>query len=225
MKKFLLIVAVLVVAAGASQAQLRQFYIGPSVVFKGGINAANIPDGYKTAANFNGIPDIGFTFRWMFDKNSALGLCFDGEYATYSFRMRPESEAAANDNNTYVYKPSYITISPGLFFSGVTLNLALNIPSGINVQTVAGNDGPGFFTYTQQDLNSPNLEIRLGGQIMTLESETGHLNIVLRGGYMLTGVLRTDAFGNDKLFGSSSFNPNVASVGLGVNYLFDLGAM
>lgn len=225
MKKTLLIVAALCLVAGSAHAQLRQFYIGPSVVFKGGINAANIPEGLKTGANFNGIPDMGFTFRWMFDKNSALGLCLDGEYSTYSFRMRPENESVANDDNTYVYKPQYITISPGLFFSGITLNLAINLPTGIDVSSVSGNASPTLFTVTSNDMTSPNMELRLGGQIKAWETETGVMNVVIRGGYMLTGLLKDEYFGTNNIFGDSSFNPNVASVGIGINYLFDLQAL
>ena len=229
MKKVLIVMAALVLLGGSAHAQLRQYYLGPSVVFKGGVNAASIPEGYKTSANFNGIPDIGITFKWMFDKNSSIGLLVDAEYATYSFRMRNENEELANDNTTIVYKPQYITFAPGIYFSGVTVNLAVGLPTGINVQTVAGDVPNTKFIFTSQDMNTPNIEIRVGGQIPVLDSETGHMNIVIRGGYMLSGVLKSEYFGNsgsgNEHFPSSSFNPNVASLGIGINYLFDMGAL
>ncbi len=217
MKRILVLLSV--VAVMTTTAFSQNIYLGPSVVFKGGTNAGNIPDGTKTAFNFNGLPDIGLTFKWMFDKESSLGLLFDAEYATYSYRMRPEDENVANDDNTLVYKPSYISLSPGLFFSGFTLNFAFGFPSSYSVQTVSGNDA-GLFVGTQQDLNGPSIEIRLGGMIRAMKSDAGELNIVLRAGYMLTGLYQPDYFTNNGL--DDSLNPNVVSGGIGINYLFNL---
>jgi hypothetical protein len=210
----LVMVAVVTIAATS-----QNMYLGPSVVFKGGTNAGNIPEGMKTAANFNGIPDIGLTFKWMFDKESSLGLLFDAEYATYSFRMRPEDENFANDDNTLIYKPSYISFSPGLYFSGVTLNVAFGFPSGMNVQSVSGNENT-FFEVTQQDLNAPSVEIRLGGMIRAIKSDLGEFNVVLRAGYMVTGMYQPDYFTNNGF--DDSYNPNIVSAGIGINYLFNL---
>lgn len=224
MKRVLVLLSV--VAVMTTTAFSQNMYLGPSVVFKGGTNAGSIPDGVKTGANFNGIPDIGLTFKWMFDKESSLGLLFDAEYATYSFRMRPEDEEVADDNNTYIYKPSYISLSPGLFFSGFTLNFAFGFPSSINVQNVAGDEGGAFYTLTQQDLNGPSIEIRLGGMIRAIKSDAGELNIVLRAGYMLTGTLQPEYFEgpiqSNVFFQDESYNPNLVSAGIGINYLFNL---
>lgn len=209
------IVAVMTIAATG-----QNMYLGPSVVFKGGTNAGNIPEGTKTAANFNGIPDIGLTYKWMFDKESSLGLLFDAEYATYSFRMRPEDEDFANDDNTFIYKPSYISLAPGLFFSGVTLNVAFGFPASYTVKSVAGDDANTFFEVTQQDLNAPSIEIRLGGMIRAIKSDMGEFNIVLRAGYMVTGMYQPDYFTKYNL--DDTNNPNVVSAGIGFNYLFNL---
>lgn len=217
MKRVLVLLSV--VAVMTTTAFSQNIYLGPSVVFKGGTNAGNIPEGTKTAFNFNGLPDIGLTFKWMFDKESSLGLLFDAEYATYSFRMRPEDENVANDDNTFVYKPSYISLSPGLFFGGFTLNFAFGFPSAYSVQTVSGND-PGFFEVTQQDLNGPSVEIRLGGMIRAIKSDAGELNIVVRAGYMLTGMYQPEYFTNNEL--DETNNPNIVSGGIGINYLFNL---
>lgn len=210
----LVMVAVVTIAATS-----QNMYLGPSVVFKGGTNAGNIPTGTKTEANFNGIPDIGLTFKWMFDKESSLGLLFDAEYATYSFRMRPEDETFATDDYTYIYKPSYISFAPGLYFSGVTLNVAFGFPSGYNVQSVSGNENTPF-EVTQQDLNAPSVEIRLGGMIRAIKSDLGEFNVVLRAGYMVTGMYQPDYFTNNEL--DDTYNPNIVSAGIGLNYLFNL---
>lgn len=223
MKRVLVLLSVVAVMTTTMFAQ--DIYLGPSVVFKGGTNAGSIPEGYKTGANFNGIPDIGLTFKWMFDKESSLGLLFDAEYATYSFRMRDEDDNTP-DEEIYVYKPSYISLSPGLFFSGFTLNFAFGFPSSINVSTVAGEEGGAFYTLTQQDLNGPSIEIRLGGMIRAIKSDAGELNIVLRAGYMLTGTLQPEYFEgpiqSNVFFQDESYNPNLVSAGIGINYLFNL---
>ena len=223
MKKVLVFVFVLIGFSTAGHAQLQQYYLGPTLLFKGGVNAANIPDGLKTEANFNVIPDFGITFRWMFDKNSAIGLLFNAEYATYSFKMRPESESFANDNNTFIFKPSYFSFAPGIYFSGVTFNVAFGFPASYTVATVAGDDGTGTWSPVSSDLNSPSIELQLGGMITVWETDTGELNILLRGGYMVNGMYKTDAPTLDNIFDGN--NPAVASAGIGLNYLFDLVAL
>ena len=155
MRKIVLLVAVLIGMTAVSEAQLQRYYIGPSILFKGGLNATDIPEGLKTDPNFNGLPDFGITFKWMFDKNSALGLLVDANYATYSYRMRPENESLANDNNTFVIKPQYFTLAPGLYFSGVTLGVAFGFPASYTINSVAGGDGTGSWQAFTDDLNGP----------------------------------------------------------------------
>ena len=164
MKKALLLLAILAAVATTAEAQRKQIYLGPSLLFKGGVNAGNIPEGTKTGFDFHAMPDIGVTFKYMFSKTSAMGATLDLEYATQSFRMRPESEAAANDNNTIIYQPSYFSIAPNVFLSGVTLGAAFGFPTAFSVTNVAGDDF-GDLGGTSDNLTSPSIEIRLGGMI------------------------------------------------------------
>lgn len=230
MKKVLILLAVLAAVATNAEAQRKQIYLGPSLLFKAGVNAGNIQEGQKTGVNFHFLPDIGMTFKYMFSKNSAVGAVLDIEYTTYSFRMRPESESAANDNNTYVFQPSYFSIAPNLFLSGVTIGAAFGFPMSYSSQTVAGNEGMLGYD-SSDDLNSPSIELRLGGMIKVMESDGGELNILIRGGYMVTGLYNTDAAvlsdyfrgtGSDRAGDPATFNPALVSGGIGVNYLFDL---
>lgn len=220
MKKVLILLAVLVAVVANAEAQKKQIFLGPSMLFKAGVNAGNIPDGSKTAMNFHAMPDLGLTFKYLFSKSSSVGAVLDVEYATYSFRMRPESESAANDNNTVIFQPSYISFAPSIFLSGVTLGAAFGFPSAFCVQNVAGDDF-GAIAGTTDDLNSPFIEIRLGGMIRVLESDAGELNILIRGGYNVNGLYNADYFGSEA--GADEFNPVLASGGIGVNWLFDLG--
>jgi hypothetical protein len=223
MKKFLVLFAVLAMVITIGTAQRQRYYLGPNLLFKGGVNAGSIPEGLKTGANFNGIPDFGLTFRFMFDKNSALGLLLDAQYATYSFRMRPESESFANDNNTFVFKPSYFTIAPGLYFSGVTFNVAIGFPAGNSLATVAGTDGTGSYVANVDDLNGPAIELQLGGMIAAWKTDMGVLSVLIKGGYMVTGMYKEEAPIYKNIFAGN--NPAIASASIGLNYLFDLGAL
>ena len=217
MKKVLILLAVLAAVATNAEAQRKQIYLGPSLLFKAGVNAGNIPEGQKTGVNFHFLPDIGLTFKYMFSKTSAVGAVLDMDYATYSFRMRPGSESAANDNNTIVFQPSYFSLAPSLYLSGVTIGAAFGFPTAYSVSNVAGDDLSGLGG-TSDDLNSPSIELRLGGMIKVMESDGGELNILIRGGYNVTGLYNSEYFGD----GSDEFNPVLASGGIGVNYLFDL---
>ncbi len=220
MKQALIVLAVLVAVAAPAEAQMKQIYLGPSLLFKGGTNAGNIQEGAKTGFNFHAIPDLGVTFKFMFSKSSGAGAILDLEYATYSFRMRPESESAATDENTFIFKPSYFSIAPSLYLSGVTIGAAFGFPMAYNVSNVAGTDLSSI-AGTTDNLSSPSIELRLGGMITVLESDLGQLNVLIRGGYMVTGLYNKDYFDG----GSDEFNPKMVSGGLGLNYLFDLGAL
>jgi len=214
MKKVLILLAVLVAVATNVEAQRKQLYLGPSLLFKAGVNAGNIPESQKTAVNFHFLPDIGLTFKYMFSKSSAVGAVLDVEYATYSFRMRPENESTVTDDNTIITQPSYFSIAPNLYLSGVTIGAAFGFPTALSMSTVSGND----FDVSSDNLNSPSIELRIGGMIKAMESDGGELNIVIRGGYNVTGLYSAEAFNG----GSDEFNPKLASGGIGVNYLFDL---
>jgi len=220
MKQALIVLAVLVAVAAPAEAQMKQIYLGPSLLFKGGTNAGNIPEGQKTGFNFHALPDLGVTFKYMFSKNSAAGAVLDLEYASYSFRMRPESESVATDDNTFVFRPSYFSIAPSLYLSGVTIGAAFGFPMAYSVNTVSGVDYSSI-AGSKDNLTSPSIELRLGGMITVLESDLGQLNVLIRGGYMVTGLYNKDYFEG----GSDEFNPKLVSGGIGLNYLFDLGAL
>lgn len=214
MKKVLILLAVLAAVATNAEAQRKQMYLGPSLLFKAGVNAGSIPEGQKTAVDFHFLPDLGITFKYMFSKNSAVGAVLDVEYATYSFRMRPENESTVTDDNTVVYQPSYFSIAPNLYLSGVMIGASFGFPTALSVSTVSGND----INISSDNLNSPSIELRLGGMIKAMESDGGELNILIRGGYNVSGLYSAESFNG----GSDEFNPVLASFGIGVNYLFDL---
>lgn len=197
----------LVLAATCASAQFLS--VGPTLIFKGGINAGNIPEGQKTGMNISVVPDVAVTGLLRFAKSSDMGATLDLGYTTYTFRMRPESESFANDRNTFIYSAPHFTVTPGLYFSGFQLGVAFGFPGDPSVESVDGSiTVPG----TADASVSPAIEIRAGGMIALWKHDDGVLNAVLHGGYVLSGLEKN----------SGNFNPTPASFGIGINYLFKL---
>lgn len=213
MKRTLLLIAILgsVVTTGV---QAQKFAIGPSLLWKAGVNSGNIPDGSKTGVNFNAIPDLAATFRILLNKSESIGFTLDAGYAQYTYRMRPESESIANDDNTIISKHTFFNLAPMFYLSGFQIGASFGFPLGYNMVRVSGASD--MTIETKQ--TSPNVELRIAGMIPVFRDKTGSVNILIHGGYMLTGVVDKSEFG----IGSDQYNPKVASFGLGVNYLFNL---
>jgi len=210
MKRTVLVVAMLGLMLVVGM-QAQKMAIGPSLLWKGGVNVGNIPTGAKTAVNFNPIPDIAATFRMLLNTEESVGFTADLGYAQYTYRMRPESEAIANDNNTFIYKHSFFNIAPSFFLSGFQIGASFGFPLAYSIMNVSGT--------TEADITakqtSPNIEVRIGGMIPVFRNKTGSVNFLVHGGYMLTGLM--------DLGTTDEFNPKAASFGIGVNYLFNLG--
>lgn len=208
MQRFLTAFAITLVI-GASCASAQFLSIGPTLIFKAGVNAGNIPEGQKTGMNFNAVPDIAVTGLLRFAKGSDMGATLDLGYTTYTYRMRPESESFANDRNSFVYSAPHITIAPGLYFSGFQLGVAFGFPSAPSAESL---DGSISIDGTTDNAASPAIEVRLGGMVALWKHDDGVLNAVVHGGYLVSGL--------DKNGGN--FNPTPASFGIGINYLFTL---
>lgn len=218
--------ALLVFLAFASGVMAQNIFLGPYVLLKVGINGAGTPEGSKSSLNFNGIPDFGITAKWMFDRYSSLGLVGDVGYSTYSFRIGPDNADEAADASTIIFKPSYFTIVPSIYLSGFTLGVAFGIPVAYSVQNAKGDDRSALFLADTRDLTSPLIELRVGGMIPVVKSETGTLSILLQGGYMLTGMVNSTYWQNYRnMFRDYANNPKVISLGVGVNYLFNLSEL
>lgn len=213
MRKATILVFALIL--GVLSVHAQKVFLGPTLLFKAGVNAGNIPEGQKTAMNFNGAPDISANVLWLFNKGANLGIIGDFSYSTLSYRMRPESEAAANDDNTSVIKPTYFTISPGFYLSSFTIGVGLNFPMGINISSVSGNE----ISTNSDNLQSPLIDVRIGGMVPVYEHETGRLSVLVHFAYAVSGLGKPIAGVDD------TYNPKVMSGGLGLAYHFNLTNM
>lgn len=208
MHRFLTVFAITLVV-GASCASAQFLSIGPTLIFKAGVNAGNIPDGEKTGMNINVVPDFAVTGLLRFAKSSDMGATLDLGYTTYTYRMRPESEALASDRNTFVHSAPHFTIAPGLYFSGFQLGVAFGFPGDPSAESV---DGSVKVSGSADNSASPAIEVRVGGMVALWKHDDGVLNAVVHGSYLVTGLEKD----------GGNFNPTPASFGIGINYLFKL---
>lgn len=213
MKNLFALLVATVMVFSTSQLMAQKVLLGPSLVVKGGVNAGNIPEGQKTAFNFHGGPDFSANILYLFNKDMNIGIMGDIGYSTYSYRMRPESESIANDDNTSVIKPSYVVLAPSFFMGGFTIGVALGFPSSYSVSNVSGKIKSDLPT---DNLKSPMIELRIGGMIPLYDFVGGRISIIPQVGYMVSGMVKEVA-GFD-----STYDPKIISGGLGVSYHFNL---
>lgn len=207
MKKVLSVLPLLLLlAVGAVYAQHNYpIGLGPYVGLKAGTNAASIPEGTKTGIALSGMPDFGATVYVPLGKNNHIGFLADLGYSTYAYGERIVIGDVEGD--LYKHQFSYVTLSPSIYLSSFVVGFTFGVPvAASTVFDDATVDG-------ETDNVSTLVELQLGGMIPIMENKGGRLNVMIRAGYMLTGIASE---------GSSEFNPKAATLGLGFNYLFYL---
>ncbi len=215
MKSFLTLSFVLMLVGCSLFTQdLKQLSIGPVIGYKAGISAVNTPQGRKNGVAPSKIPDFGVSAYVPLSSTSNLGLDAEIGLSSYAYLMK----SAFNDKS-YQFNHSYITINPNFYFSGFIIGLSFGIPVSSDY------DGKEIKTSQQNILT----EIKIGGMIPIFKDETGELNIVIMGGYALSGVF-SDFVKYDPVKNelpptetiTKVFNPRIATLGVGFNFLFDL---
>ncbi|TAL69549.1 MAG: hypothetical protein EPN82_06875 [Bacteroidetes bacterium] len=179
------------------------YSIGPFITLKGGVNAADVPDGMKNGFTINGLPDFGASGFIPFGDKSQFGLAADLAYSTYSYDLK--------DNNSIIIKTSsvnYLTLGTNLYIYGFTTGLNFGLPIGGTIKFP--------FTTNEKSTDEMNLflEFRIGGMIPLYYDEIGRVNLIIQLGYFLTEQLKDDY--------SGSYNNHPASGAIGVSYLFNL---
>ena len=208
---FVFCVVVLAASTPLFAADSYSMAVGPYLMLKAGVNAGTIPTGFKTAVVFNGAPDFGAEFYLPFTKSLPVGASLDFGLQTYGILSKPSS--GASDDNTFTTKYHYIAISPSFVASIVSLGFTFGIPSGVSTSNTSG-------TYTNNGSTSDMatiVEAHIGVAVPILNDNTGRLNFLVMGSYVLTGM---DAPSSGAV---TSYNPVVASLGVGFNYLFKIG--
>lgn len=214
MKKIFSLFLIALFALPSLQAEdIKDFSIGPTILYKAGISAINTPKGRKNGVAFNKIPDFGISTYLPLSKTSNLGIATEIAYSSYSYLMK-----SAHNSTEYQFNHSFVTINPNFYFGGFIIGASIGIPMSSDY------DGNEIKTKTQNIM----AEVKIGGMIPIFKDASGELNVFILGGYGLSGVY-DDFVKNDPMSGllptdetvTKIFNPRAASLGLGFNFLFN----
>lgn len=180
--------------------------VGPFLTLKAGVNAASIPTGRKTGVALSGLPDFGVTGYLPLGEKSNIGILADIGYSTYAYGQR--NVFGDIESDLYKVQMSYLTLAPSFYLSGFYIGFDFGLPLSNSVVI----DGKSISGST--DNMSTLVELHIGGMIPVMSDKSGRLNLIIRGGYMLTGTASNS---------DSEFNPKAATAGIGLNYLFNIG--
>lgn len=208
MKNFILATALLIfvnlIVYNSVNAQPKKIYpmsVGAYINGKVGVNAAEVPNGVKNGVLvLNGV-DFGAVGYFPFSKTSNTAGLLEIGYSSFPFKLA----AAGNSSIESDIKMNYVTVSPQIYFSGFTIGCDL----GFHASTEIKNNKFEF----EDEVGEFMLNIKLGGMIPIWVTETGRINLLLKGIYAITG----SSYGIGEDF---EFHP--ASLGIGLNYLFNL---
>lgn len=182
--------------------------IGPFITGKGGVNTIDPPQGIKNGFAVVPLPDFGVSTLIPFIPNGQTGALIDLSYSSYAYQLK----MYGNEDVNWVDRFSYFNIGPSFYFSGFTAGLNLGFPMG-------GSIGESKLL-PQKDIKSEDmamlLEVKLGALLELLNTPTGSLNFIIQGGYVLSGLYKTE------VISFNSLNPQPAQLSLGLNFLFNV---
>ncbi|MFN3306489.1 MAG: hypothetical protein ACK42Z_04805, partial [Candidatus Kapaibacteriota bacterium] len=101
----------------------------------------------------------------------------------------------------------YINFGVGFEFSSFLLSLNIGLPSSGKLGVSQGNS-----IELKKDDMSTMFQIRAGASIPIVQDVLGDLNFIVFADYFLVGALSQD----------NNYNPRIASLSIGLNYMFNL---
>jgi len=205
------------VFTGLSQ-ENTELLIGPGISAKGGMNGVTTPSGRQNDFAFSSLPDFRLDAYYSFSGiKTPMSLGLSLGYTSYSYYINE----TRGEKREFKHNYSYFSISPGFQFDILQLEFLFGVP------VAADMDG--------KDISNSKLnvitELRLTGNIPLFDDETGSLYLFAGAGYMLTGMYKsfeTDDPLLDILIPdypqtiTNEYNPRVASIFLGINYLLNV---
>jgi hypothetical protein len=217
------------------------FYVGPYLAAKGSIKTS-AAEGTKTGPAFNVPPDLGAQILAPIPGASWLRVGLDVGLATYSYESKQESNAT--DDNTLREKYQFVNVFPHLNLYGVVLGVNIGLPSSASAESLSGEkravtgtlsqvggmnvvvpDNPTAEGYDPSKYLATMLEFRIGGSIPLVTSSTGILNLNIMAGYTLNALFTNGRNYLGAYEGTSydeTLNPRVASLSLGLSYVFGI---
>ena len=215
LKKLFFLFALLIILNDLKAEPGQLLSVGPFLTFKGGVNGSEVLKGRKNKVTFNSIPDFGASCFVPLNETGKLAVIVDLAYSSYSFGIKD-----ANGTKEFTENFSYVSLSPNFYFQGFYIGFNFGMPAAADFGSTI--DVGKIATLT---------EIRVGGKIPLYTDDTGTLNFIIQGAYMLSGVF-SDFENNDPLKNeippippdklASQYNPRVVSASLGISYLFNI---
>lgn len=179
-----------------------QFQLGAYLVGKGCVNTVDPPQGIKNDFQLSKLPDFGAKFSYRFEGTNTK-LFMDISYLSAYMKYKLYNNPSINWTNEF----HYFNLGLGFEFSNFLLSLNLGFPTS------------GKWGFTQnlsidlekEDMNTM-LQLRVGAIIPIIKDKIGDLNFIILADYFLVGALSQD----------SNYNPRIASLSIGLNYMFNL---
>jgi hypothetical protein len=178
------------------------FQIGAYITGKGCVNTVEPPQGVKNDFQLSKMPDIGVKFSYQFQPTSSSKVFAELSYLSIYYKQKLYNNSSINWVNEF----HYFNLGVGFEFSSMFLSLNLGFPSS----------GKWGIYVVPLDLKTEEMntmfQIRFGGAIPIFQNRIGSLNFLIFGDYFLVGALTQE----------SNYNPRVASLSIGLNYMFNI---
>ncbi|MDP4200287.1 MAG: hypothetical protein Q8922_10325 [Bacteroidota bacterium] len=193
--------------SGMSIENWKDIKVGPMFTAGVATNAGTTSSGLKPGTGFafsvGGLAIFPFSTNIGFD----LALCYDAR----TINFHDETNTANGTDIT----TGYLAIRPGFNLGDFTIGLGIGVPMALTLTSKPDNTSiPGYST---SDMNML-FEGRIGGSIPVMETDRTELRLLIEGAYGFTQIIKTASAGPEP----SNDNGPVASVELGLAYLFDL---
>ena len=206
MKKqfFLILILLLLFSSNLSKASDNYpFSVGVGLMAKSGINVASVPDGLQNAFSIYEGVDIAALLYLPMSDDTRTGVLLEAAYTNVPFGLKYYGDPKYNGNAVQ----RWLNISVSVMLSGVIVGLDFGFDAFKDKYDV-------FFDNTQTvplSKNDFNANLKVGGIVPVYESQLGCLNFYIMGTYNITGI---------DYRGDYTYNP--VTLGLGLNYLFNL---
>lgn len=207
MKKYILAFCILISYGlysqnGFNDLLLKQYQLGIFLTGKGCVNTVEPPQGIKNDFQLSKLPDFGLKFSYKFTGTDTK-LFADVSYLSTFMKYKLYNNPTINWINEF----HYVNIGLGFEFSSFLLSLNIGLPSSGKLGITQGNS-----IELKKDEMNTMFQIRVGASIPIVQDVLGDLNFIVFADYFLVGVLKQD----------SNYNPRIASLSIGLNYMFNL---
>ena len=212
--------------SGMALANWSDIKVGAMFTAGAATNAGSVETGWKTspAFSFSGgaLAIIPLSANIAFD----LGVCYASR--AVGFHLESSTDVGVD------YSLGYLSIEPGFNLGGFTIGLGIGLPMSAsatlkNIPAIPGFTTAPPFTITTSDLNML-IEVRVGGSIPLMQSDKNELRLLIDGSYAFSGIIKSASLPTaamwlsnrgEKGYGDTMNNGPLASLQIGVAYLFD----